>query len=514
MSGASKARLTAGAQFGAYRVVRLLGEGAAGAVYEVVKTSLGKRMALKLLHPSLHGEGNDLLRFQREAMIAGTLEHPNVVQVFDAGECDGLRYIAMEFLEGETLEARLAREGPLPVREVADLFVPLLSALGAVHDRGIVHRDLKPGNIFLVTRRPGMVEPKLLDFGVVKDLSGIVGGDITRAHAMVGSPAYMSPEQADRPDIVDVRSDQFTMGAILWECLIGRKLFQGDTLYQVLFQVAEGPIPPPASWRHDVPAAFDAVVMRALERDPARRFASVRAMGAALLPHCSEHVRTLWHDEFAPYAPAAVPTEAVYDDDQPTKMIPTGYDSASGMRAPLSAPSTPGLAPPQVSASLVAPFAPPVPRSSSPETSRLPYSTTADASSAKGSYPGAETFRPRARAVTEVPPPRKGRWPWGFVLAVLSVSTLAAMVLAITRRPTPDPPASSVPRAAVAPPSLPPLPALPVPAPSAPAVSHHGARDASIPPVATAAPDAAVSVGRSVGHHPPTHGRRFRGPPK
>jgi serine/threonine-protein kinase len=247
MSGSTEARLAAGAQFGAYRVVRPLGEGAAGAVYEVVKTSVGKRMALKVLHRSLHDGGDDLVRFQREAMVAGTIEHPNVVQVFDVGELEGFRYMAMELLEGETLESRLAREGALPVRDVADLFVPLLSALGAVHDRGVVHRDLKPGNIFLVARRPGVVEPKLLDFGVIKDLSGIVGGDITRAHSMVGSPAYMSPEQAERPDAIDVRSDQFTMGAILWECLIGRKLFQGDTLYQVLFQVAEGPIPPPTT---------------------------------------------------------------------------------------------------------------------------------------------------------------------------------------------------------------------------------------------------------------------------
>ena len=397
MSGTHEARLAAGAQFGAYRVVRPLGEGAAGAVYEVIKTSVGKRMALKVLHRSLHGDGDDLVRFQREAMIAGAIEHPNVVQVFDVGELDGHRYMAMELLEGETLEDRLKRDGPLPIRDVADLFVPLMSALGAVHDQGIVHRDLKPGNIFLVARRPGVVEPKLLDFGVIKDLTGIVGGDITSAHAMVGSPAYMSPEQAERPNAIDVRSDQFTVGSILWECLIGRKLFEGESLYQVLFQVAEGPIPPPASWRHDIPASLEAAVLRALERDPAKRFGSARELGAALLPHCAEHVRAVWRDELAPFAPPepAVEREA-YDDDERTRMIPAAEPGgATRLRAPtMQAPmGFHPMGPPS-------PMGPPTPmRAPTPTRSSAPPMAPAPTASSP----------PMPQAALQVMPNRSGR---------------------------------------------------------------------------------------------------------
>ena len=238
-----------GARFGAYQIVRPLGKGASGAVYEVVKSAVNRRMALKVLHRSLTQSEDDLVRFGREAVIIGALEHPNIVQVFDVGELDGYCFMTMELLEGETLEDRLRREGMLSVRELCDLFVPLMSALAAVHERGVVHRDLKPGNIFLVSRRAGVVEPKLLDFGVVKDLTGAVGGDITKAHAMVGSPSYMSPEQAERAHAIDARSDQFTVGAILWECLVGRKLFDGDSLYHVLFRIAEETITPPRAPR-------------------------------------------------------------------------------------------------------------------------------------------------------------------------------------------------------------------------------------------------------------------------
>lgn len=299
MSGNSDTTFPPGAQVGDYRIVKHLGEGASGAVYEVIKGTVAKRMALKVLHRTLATNDEDLLRFEREAMIAGAIEHPCVVQVFDVGEFDGHYFMTMELLAGETLLDRLKRDGTLSVRELADLFVPLASALGAVHDQGVVHRDLKPGNIFLVTRRPGVIEPKLLDFGVIKDLSGIVGGDMTRAHSMVGSPSYMSPEQAEQARAIDVRSDQFTLGSIIWECLIGRKLFDGESLYYVLFKITNDDIAPPGSLRADVPPEVDALIMRLLERDPAKRFASVREVGVALLPYCSEHVRAVWREDLA-----------------------------------------------------------------------------------------------------------------------------------------------------------------------------------------------------------------------
>jgi eukaryotic-like serine/threonine-protein kinase len=330
MSGPSSASLTPGTQFGAYQIVKSLGHGAAGDVYEVFKSSVGKRMALKVLHHSLLDSEDDLLRFEREAFVTGTIEHPNIVQVYDIGEHEGHRFMAMEFLEGETLEDKLRREGTLTIRELADLFVPLLSALGVVHDRGIVHRDLKPGNIFLANRRHGRTEAKLLDFGIIKDLSGIVGGDMTKAHAMVGSPSYMSPEQSENPKAIDVRSDIFTLGSILWECLVGSRLFDGESLYQILFKIADAPIQNPRSIRHDVPEDLDALIMRALERDPEKRLSSAREMGALMLAHCSEQVCTTWRVELM----AALGDDMVDEMDGATKMISTVNPSDSFEQSP------------------------------------------------------------------------------------------------------------------------------------------------------------------------------------
>jgi serine/threonine protein kinase len=309
-------------------------------------TKFSKRMALKVLHHSLLDSEDDLLRFEREAFVTGTIEHPNIVQVYDIGEHEGHRFMAMEFLEGETLQDKLTREGTLTIRELADLFVPLLSALGVVHDRGIVHRDLKPGNIFLANRRHGRPEAKLLDFGVVKDLSGIVGGDMTKAHAMVGSPSYMSPEQSESPKAIDVRSDIFTLGSILWECLIGYRLFDGESLYQILFKIADAPIQNPRSIRHDVPEDLDALIMRALERDPEKRISSAREMGALMLAHCSEQVCTTWRVELM----AALGEDMIDEMDGATKMIstPNPSDSFETSPEPLPHPSLmSSQAPPQ-----------------------------------------------------------------------------------------------------------------------------------------------------------------------
>jgi tRNA A-37 threonylcarbamoyl transferase component Bud32 len=409
-----EAAFAPGAQLGDYRIVRLLGQGAAGAVYEVIKTSVAKRMALKVLHRALGHSGDDLRRFEREAMIAGAIEHPNVMQVFDVGEHDGHYFMAMEYLEGETLLARLEREGALPVRAVADLFVPIASALGAVHDQGVVHRDLKPGNIFLVAKRPGVVEPKLLDFGVIKDLSGIVGGDMTRAHSMVGSPSYMSPEQAEQSRALDARSDQFTLGSILWECLVGRKLFDGDTLYQVLFKIADDPITPPRALRADVPPDLDAVVLRALARDPAQRFASVRELGVALLPHCSDHVRAVWqHELLASVGIAPAEDHPRELDDAPTTMV-----------------SRASLGPPMA-------------------------------------FPGGETLRPASLPAASPPRPRRAL---RAVAAVLALGALGLTAAALTlREPAPVTAAVSAPPTA---------PARPRPAPPAAALDASVARPA------------------------------------
>ncbi len=507
MSEGIEGELTPGTMVGDHRIVRRLGDGASGAVYEVVKGSVAKRMALKVLHRSLATNDDDLLRFEREAMIAGAIEHPNVLQVFDVGEYEGHYYMTMELLEGETLHDRLAREKTLAVRELADLFVPLMSALGAVHDQGIVHRDLKPGNIFLATKRPGVVEPKILDFGVIKDLTGIVGGDMTRAHAMVGSPSYMSPEQAEQSKAIDVRSDQFTVGAILWECLVGRRCFDADTLYALLFKIAEAKVPAPSSLRPDVPSALDAVILRAMAREPGDRFASVRELGAKLLPFASDHVRTLWREDYAAWIDAETSADAADEDaDSVTSVIPPSTrDLVAALRASLvpsepdaprthDAPTIPRIsvtpdAPAPVSvpprerlSTMAAPMHPPVPAPA--WVAPTPYAPPA---------PMYVAPQPPPAPPTMAAPPRSRRTLWVVLATVMAVGAVALTLLTLDALHAARP-ASTVPavQAVVARPAAAPIVAPPstIPAPAAPIVAPSPAPVAPTAPAVSPAPAA------------------------
>ena len=290
--------LSPGVMFGPYQIVRALGAGAFGAVYEATRRPLGKRVAVKVLHPNMaqHPEMN--ARFLQEAQATAALEHPHIVGVFDVGIEGGAPFLVMEYLEGETLTARMRREGALPVTSAVDLMLPVLSAVAATHAAGIVHRDLKPGNLMLSVPRPGVVHPMLLDFGIAKVGGADGDGGLTRTSALLGTPQYMSPEQAKESRAIDARSDQFALGVILYECLSGRRLFKGDSMFEVLHQVVHAPIAPIAALRGDVPPTLDRAVLRSLERDPAQRFPSVSDLGRALLPFASEAARGQWREEF------------------------------------------------------------------------------------------------------------------------------------------------------------------------------------------------------------------------
>ncbi len=290
----SRSELEVGSIFGSYEIIRKLGEGGMGAVYEARRQGLEKRVALKVMTSSDNVAATS--RFIQEARIAASLEHPHVVDCFDVGAVDGRPFLALELLEGESLKDRLGR-GPLSVSEACDLFLPLCSAMAAAHDRGIVHRDLKPDNIFL-SRKLRAVVPKVLDFGIAKAQSVSGAPGMTQTASILGTPHYMSPEQANDSKNVDGRSDQFSLGSILWECLTGRVLFEGATLVEVLMRVVTAPVPPPSSVMPSVPRPLDQVVLRLLSRVPAERFASARSLGAALLPFASEGERTRWSSEF------------------------------------------------------------------------------------------------------------------------------------------------------------------------------------------------------------------------
>src|SRR5262249_54709160 len=183
-------------QFGRYQVLRVLGAGGMGTVFEAVHRDLEKRVALKIIHPGIPAQPNAATRVLREGRLAAQVRHPHVVDVLDIGEKNGLHYLVMELLEGETLADRLKREGSLPASQIADIFLPIISAVAAAHEKGIIHRDLKPCNVMLTRRGRHGVHPVILDFGISKEVSDEADDDgLTTSGSIVGTFHYLSPER-------------------------------------------------------------------------------------------------------------------------------------------------------------------------------------------------------------------------------------------------------------------------------------------------------------------------------
>ena len=293
------APLAGGARVGDYEIVRALGEGAFGAVYEALRQPLGKRTALKVLHRQ-HAQRREVVeRFVREARVVAALEHPHIVHVFDVGAHEGVPFIAMEFLEGETLSARLARK-PLPARsESVDMLLGVMSAVAAAHDRGVIHRDLKPDNIFLARMPAGPPQPRLLDFGIAKVLEGEL--TLTRTNAMLGTPMYMSPEQAQESKHITGASDQWSLGVILYQCVVGERPFEARSLLGLLNAITRTEPVAPDQRVPELPAGLSRAILRALAKEPDQRFPTVRAFGMALLPYASDAVRAHWEPYFTPH---------------------------------------------------------------------------------------------------------------------------------------------------------------------------------------------------------------------
>ncbi|NMC72050.1 MAG: serine/threonine protein kinase, partial [Myxococcales bacterium] len=271
---------------GKYRVVRLLGEGGMGEVYEAEHAFLERRVAIKILNPEFTRNDDAVRRFYREAQAAGRVGHENICEVIDIGQTvGGLPYIVMQLLVGRSLTQLIAESAPLPIGRTVDIADQALGALHAAHKAGIVHRDIKPDNIYLVSVGGRHDFVKLLDFGISK-VRTLDGGDnvsVTRTGTVLGTPLYMSPEQARGDSDVDARTDVWSMGVITYEMLIGQPPFRGDNYNQVLFSVLNAPIASIRSQRAGVSRELDAVVMRALERDVRRRFESAQTFREALL---------------------------------------------------------------------------------------------------------------------------------------------------------------------------------------------------------------------------------------
>lgn len=273
MTGDAVTQLPDGALLGRkYRVERLLGAGGMGAVYLAENTDIGRKVAIKVLHPSFARDAKVLQRFRMEARAAGAIGHPGIVDVLDLGTTEnGAEFIVMERLDGETLGARIKGNGHLRAEELVPIVCEVLEALAAAHDKGVIHRDLKPENIFLCARP--VARAKILDFGISK-FAGTENVSLTRTDSVMGTPMYMSPEQARGGKHIGPSTDLYAIGAILYEGLTGRPPVTGDSYNEVLANLIMEPHQPVAQVRPDLPAPLSALVDRLLAKNPADRPAS------------------------------------------------------------------------------------------------------------------------------------------------------------------------------------------------------------------------------------------------
>jgi len=277
-----------------YRVVRFLGEGGMGTVYEAYHSVVGRRFAVKFLHSELAKEAEILERFKREAQAAGALESENIASIVDFGHAaDGIPYIVMEFLIGEDLAKFLAREGPLPVVRAVNIIIQACRGLDAAHASGIIHRDLKPENLFLCRRGDGSDLVKILDFGIAKLAQTNVEGplaSVTRTGSTMGTPFYMSPEQARGAKEVDHRVDVYGLGVMLFEALSGQKPHPGDSYNAILYHILTQPPTPIATLRSGLPEDLMDILHRSLAFDPADRPATAMDFAQALARHAGRQV--------------------------------------------------------------------------------------------------------------------------------------------------------------------------------------------------------------------------------
>jgi hypothetical protein len=262
-----------------YEVKRLVGSGGFAEVYEVWDKDLERRLAVKVLRPDVAWTAGMIERFQRETRAAAKLEHPNILPIHFVGEGAGLAYYAMPFVDGMSLGELLKRSGPLPPERALAIIIPILDALDHAHKAGLLHRDIKPDNIMLDTARS---RPLLVDFGIARRLDSSAGAGLTQTGLVIGTPHYMSPEQALGDPNLGPTSDLYSLGCVLFQMVTGSPPFDGESSQQIVGQhIAD---PPPAA--HDVnpkvPRELSDVILRLLEKQPKDRFQSAAAVIAAL----------------------------------------------------------------------------------------------------------------------------------------------------------------------------------------------------------------------------------------
>jgi len=276
------------APFGPYKILGKLGEGTMGTVYRAFDPNLERQLAIKILNPQASRNSELVQRFEREAKLLASLKHPGVATVFSFGEHEGRLYMALELVDGRSLDILLAQKGVIPPRRASGIAVQLLDALDAVHALGITHRDVKPGNV-MVVRRGGSDHVKLLDFGVAKvqEQQGSSVKQLTDPGTVVGTIEYMAPEII-QGDAVDPRTDVYAAGALLYEMLLGRPPFRGR-VHEVFKGHLHTAPEAPRQFKPELPEALEQVILKALAKKPEERFESARIM-AAVLEKIVEHM--------------------------------------------------------------------------------------------------------------------------------------------------------------------------------------------------------------------------------
>jgi len=314
---------------GRYELHRRLGRGGMAEVFLARDQLLDRPVAVKVLFPEFATDPSFVERFRREATAAANLNHPNIVGVYDWGEADNTYFIVMEYIDGRTLGEILRAEGPLHPDRVADVGADVAAALGFAHRNGVVHRDVKPGNVILTTA--GIV--KVADFGIARAMTDTAEDNLTQVGTVMGTAAYFSPEQA-RGDAVDPRSDIYSLGCVLYELLVGRPPFAGDSPVGIAYKHVHEPPQPPRQIDSSVPVALEAIVLKCLAKNPANRYPSAEDLRADLRRY-REGNRILAEPLMAPpvdpgatgMLPATAaaapviddPYDPGYDDDEPRR---------------------------------------------------------------------------------------------------------------------------------------------------------------------------------------------------